>query len=205
MSLEEVSRRAKEARAIMRAYPEVDLIQSQVGRPDDGTDPTGFYNAEFSIPLRPEKQWPAVVEQTGWRRWLFGPRRPRTKPELIRDMNVALDHYLPGIDWNFSQYIRDNVMESLSGVKGDNSVKIIGPDLDELEYLAARVKGVLDYDPGRGELWHLQHQGPAQPRTGGGPGEVQVLERQRGRRPERHQGGGGRPGGHADDRGGEDL
>jgi cobalt-zinc-cadmium resistance protein CzcA len=143
VALEEVALHAKTAREIIRGYPEVALVQSQVGRPDDGVDPTGFYNAEFSIPLRPEEEWPRMVERHGWRRWLFGTHRARTKPELIKDMNEELDRYLIGVDWNFSQYIRDNVMESLSGVKGDNSVKIIGPDLDELERVAYRVKAAL--------------------------------------------------------------
>jgi cobalt-zinc-cadmium resistance protein CzcA len=148
VALEEVAEKARLGREVLRGYPEVALVQSQVGRPDDGTDPTGFYNAEFSVPLRPEGEWPAVVEQNGWKRWLFGPRRPRTKPELIQAMNEELDRYLVGVDWNFSQYIRDNVMESLSGVKGDNSVKIIGPDLDELERVAFRVKAALNAIPG---------------------------------------------------------
>ena len=148
VSLEESAEMARRARVIVRDYPEVALVQSQVGRPDDGTDPTGFYNVEFSIPLIPEKDWPAVVEQTGWRKWLWGARRPRTKSELVKTMNEDLDRHLIGIDWNFSQYIRDNVMESLSGVKGDNSVKIIGPDLDELERIAARVKATLDHTEG---------------------------------------------------------
>src|SRR5262249_9638497 len=81
IGLEEVAARARAARAIIRQYPEVALIQSQVGRPDDGTDPTGFYNAEFSVPLIPEEEWPALVEQTGWKAWLYGPKRPRTKAE----------------------------------------------------------------------------------------------------------------------------
>jgi cobalt-zinc-cadmium resistance protein CzcA len=143
VSLEEAADKARKARELFRQYPEVALVQSQVGRPDDGTDPTGFYNAEFSIPLRPEKEWPPRAEQTGWRRWVWGPKRPWTKPELIKAMNEDLDRNLIGVDWNFSQYIRDNVMESLSGVKGDNSVKIIGPNLAELERVAFRVKAVL--------------------------------------------------------------
>jgi cobalt-zinc-cadmium resistance protein CzcA len=156
VALDEVANKASTARAILRKYPEVDLVQSQVGRPDDGTDPTGFYNAEFSIPLRPESEWPLVVEQTGWRGWLarYGPtwlmsaKRARTKPELIKAMNDDLDRLIPGVDWNFSQYIRDNVMESLSGVKGDNSVKVVGPDLETLEQLAEKIKAILDNVPG---------------------------------------------------------
>jgi cobalt-zinc-cadmium resistance protein CzcA len=145
-SLEEVADKTRRARAIIRSYPEVALVASQVGRPDDGTDPTGFYNSELSIPLHPDTEWPAVVPRTGWLSWR-GPR-PRTKQELIAAMNAQLHRELIGVDWNFSQYIRDNVMESLSGVKGDNSVKIIGPNLDELEKLADQTKAVLDAVPG---------------------------------------------------------
>ncbi|HEY7425270.1 MAG TPA: efflux RND transporter permease subunit [Gemmataceae bacterium] len=145
-SLEEVADKTRRARAILRQYSEVALVASQVGRPDDGTDPTGFYNAEFSIPLHPDREWPAVVPRSGWLSWL-GPRA-RTKPELIGAMNKQMHRELIGVDWNFSQYIRDNVMESLSGVKGDNSVKIIGPDLDELEKLADQVKAELEQVPG---------------------------------------------------------
>jgi cobalt-zinc-cadmium resistance protein CzcA len=145
-ALEEVADKTRRAREIIRQYPEVALVASQVGRPDDGTDPTGFYNAEFSIPLHPAGHWPAVVPRTGWLSWMGA--RPRTKPELIAAMNKQMHRELIGVDWNFSQYIRDNVMESLSGVKGDNSVKIIGPDLDELEKLAERVKAELEAVPG---------------------------------------------------------
>ncbi len=145
VALEEAGDKARRAREIMRQFPEVELIQSQVGRPDDGTDPTGFYNVEFSLPLKPEKLWPADVKpQTGWRKWLGAKTRARTKPELLKDMNDALSQNLVGVDWNFSQYIRDNVTECLSGIKGDNSVKIIGPDLAQLELLANQVKNVLD-------------------------------------------------------------
>jgi cobalt-zinc-cadmium resistance protein CzcA len=134
---------SKHARAIMATYPEVEAIVAQLGRPDDGTDACGFYNSEYFVPLRPEKAWPRLVEQTGWRRWLWGPRRTRTKQELVDAMNAELQQKIPGIVWNFSQNIRDNVMEALSGVKGDNSVKIFGPDLDQLEVLAAKVKNTL--------------------------------------------------------------
>jgi cobalt-zinc-cadmium resistance protein CzcA len=148
VSLEQAADTAQRARKLLSQFPEVELVASQVGRPDDGTDPTGFYNAEFSIPLHPEQEWPAVIEQTGWRRWLHGAKRPRTKLELIRAMNKVLDDNLIGVDWSFTQYIRDNVMESLSGVKGNNSVKIIGPDLDQLEKLAFQLKNTLTTVPG---------------------------------------------------------
>src|SRR5204862_4575038 len=88
--------------------------------------------------------WPDVQPEEGWRRWLGHTRRARTKAELEKEMKDDLSRDLPGVDWNFSQYIRDNVMESLSGVKGDNSVKIIGPDLDELERVAEKVENTLE-------------------------------------------------------------
>ncbi len=79
---------------------------------------------------------------------MYGPLRPRTKIELIDEMNAELEAKLPGIDWNFSQNIRDNVMESLSGVKGDNSVKIFGPDLEKLQEYAGKLKNALRQVPG---------------------------------------------------------
>jgi cobalt-zinc-cadmium resistance protein CzcA len=142
INLEDAVAKAELARRIMRQYPEVELIQSQVGRPDDGTDPTGFYNVEFTVPLKPEKEWPLVKETAGWRS-LLSRTRTRTKSELIDEMRGELTRTIFGVDWNFSQYIRDNVMESLSGVKGDNSVKIIGPDLDKLEEVADQVAAKL--------------------------------------------------------------
>jgi cobalt-zinc-cadmium resistance protein CzcA len=159
ISLPEVSDKVRIARAIMRKYPEVETIVVQVGRPDDGTDPTGFYNTEFFVPLKPEKEWPAVKPEKGWRKW-FSPKRARTKSELRREMNEELNNTLLGVDWNFSQNIRDNVMEALSGVKGDNSVKIIGPDLAELERLADQVKERLSGIQGLENVgvFHIQGQ-----------------------------------------------
>src|SRR5262249_52847648 len=113
ISPEAASRRVNEARRIMQRYPESELIVAQSGRPDDGTDPTGFYNAEFFLPLRPAKEWPAVKPQEGWM-GLLRKTRPRTKDELISEMNAELNRSLVGINWNFSQNIRDNVMEALS-------------------------------------------------------------------------------------------
>jgi cobalt-zinc-cadmium resistance protein CzcA len=142
ITLDEASRKAALAIRIMEEYPEVKTIVDQTGRPDDGTDPTGFYNSEFFVPLKPRPDWPAVTRQSGWMA-LFREKRPRTKDELISEMNAELNYHVVGVNWNFSQNIRDNVMESLSGVKGDNSVKIIGPDLDKLEELAEQVKARL--------------------------------------------------------------
>jgi cobalt-zinc-cadmium resistance protein CzcA len=151
ITLEEAAAKSKIAREIMRGYDEVELVVAQTGRPDDGTDPTGFYNAEFQVPLLPEKEWPRVKDREGWRkRW--SSRRARTKDELREEMKAELEFYIPGVDWNFSQYIRDNVTESLSGVKGDNSVKIIGPDLKELEKIAEQVKSTLENIDGMKEV-----------------------------------------------------
>jgi cobalt-zinc-cadmium resistance protein CzcA len=147
ISLDETSAKARTARSIMKKYPEVDTIVTQLGRPDDGTDTSGFYNVEFFVNLKPQKDWPAVKPRTGLAR-IYGPWRPRDKAELVADMDAELSGGLIGVDWNFSQNIRDNVMESLSGIKGDNSVKIVGPDLDELERLAGKTKSILDGIPG---------------------------------------------------------
>jgi cobalt-zinc-cadmium resistance protein CzcA len=143
ITLERQVELSREARAIIATYPEVEEIVAQLGRPDDGTDAAGFFNSEYFVPLRPQKDWPKLIPQTGWRRWLFGASRPRAKEELVKSMNDELERKLPGVIWNFSQNIRDNVMESLSGIKGDNSIKIFGPDFDRLEALATRTKNVL--------------------------------------------------------------
>jgi cobalt-zinc-cadmium resistance protein CzcA len=130
MSFQEVAARNRQVRNILSRYPETEVIVPMIGRPDDGTDPTGFYNVEIFVPLRQQSAWPVPP----------GQKNPRTKPELINEMNADLDRNFPGVDWDFSQIIRDNVMEALSGVKGENSVKIFGPDLDKLEELADQVK-----------------------------------------------------------------
>src|SRR5437899_921425 len=134
---------AKQARAIMATYPEVQTIASQSGRPDDGTDSEGFEGTEYFVALRPEANWPRIAERTGWRRPLFGSMRARTKEEIVDDMNAELEEKIPGVAWNFSQNIRDNVMEALSGIKGDNSLKVFGPDLDQLETLAGKAMNIL--------------------------------------------------------------
>ena len=134
VSLEEVARNAHIARHIILKFPEIKLATSQVGRPDDGTDPTGYYNMECLVPLKRNDDWPIPP----------GAKRQRTKAELIEELNEELSRNIIGVNWDFSQYIRDNVMESLSGVKGENSVKIFGPDLDELETMAIAFYNKLD-------------------------------------------------------------
>ena len=146
-SLEETSQRVLVAREIMKRYPELNTILVQVGRPDDGTDSSGFYNSEFFVTLKPDSTWPAVRPNEGFLRWLH-PKRPRLKAEIVDELSHELDRVLFSVDWSFSQNIRDNVMESLSGVKGENSVKIIGPDLHELERAADKLLNVISQIPG---------------------------------------------------------
>ena len=138
VSLDAVADPVRQAREIMSSerYPELAAVMVQSGRPDDGTDPGGFNNVEFFVPLRKEQDWPEVERPNGQ-------RKKRTRPEVVADLNAELDRKLPGIEWSFSQYIRDNVMEAISGVKGDNCVKIYGPDLDKLEELAEMTKNEL--------------------------------------------------------------
>ncbi len=129
-------------REILLTHPEVVTVVSQHGRPDDGSDAAGFFNAEFFVPLKPFDQW----------------RKGYTKDQLIADLQRQFSNEFIGIDFNFSQYIQDNVEEGLSGVKGANSLKIIGPDLPTLEKLArlamaemAKVRGITDL----GAFWVL--------------------------------------------------
>ncbi len=130
VSLDEVGGRSRRVRQVLRKYPEVAVIVPTIGRPDDGTDPTGYYNMEIFVPLLPPKEWPIPP----------GKDRRRTKDELIADMTADLQRHFPGVDWDFSQIIRDNVMEALSGVKGENSIKVFGPELARLEELAGAIK-----------------------------------------------------------------
>jgi cobalt-zinc-cadmium resistance protein CzcA len=143
MSLNHQVSVAKEARAILATYPEVESIVTQSGRPDDGTDTEGYYSSEYFVPLRPERDWPKLADATGWRKWIFGAKRARTKKEIVTAMNADLERLIPGIAWNFSQNIRDNVLEALSGIKGDNSLKVFGPDIDKLESLAEQASKIL--------------------------------------------------------------
>ena len=187
-SLERNVEIAKQARAIMASFPEVESIVTQSGRPDDGTDIEGYENTEYFVPLRPRKDWPAVVEETSaWQRWLYGPKRPRTKEELIAAMNAELQRKIPGVVWNFSQNIRDNVMESLSGIKGDNSVKIFGPDIDQLELLATKVKNVLQEIQGMEDVGVFHEMRAVPPGVPRRSGEVREVGRDDGRRQQRRQ------------------
>src|ERR1700683_4737114 len=123
-------------RRLIASYPEVERVVSQHGRPDDGTDATGFFNAEFFVPLKPFETWPKGVD----------------KDKLTDDMTAQLNAEFPGVEFNFSQYIQDNVEEAASGVKGENSVKLYGNDLALLEKSAADIRDVLATVPGITDL-----------------------------------------------------
>ena len=110
-------------RGILKSYPEVVTVVSQHGRPDDGTDATGFFNAEFFVPLTPFDTWPAGMN----------------KDKLTEEITNRLQELYPGVIFNFSQYIEDNVEEAASGVKGENSVKLFGGDLRTLEKTADQI------------------------------------------------------------------
>jgi heavy metal efflux system protein len=136
ISLEEANGYVNRMRRIIKSFPEVQTVVSQNGRPDDGTDSTGFFNAEFFVPLKPADAWPEGVD----------------KETLTKDVNRALAGEFPGVDFNFSQYIEDNVEEAASGVKGENSVKLYGNDLEALEKTAAKIKAVMATVPGITDL-----------------------------------------------------
>ncbi len=143
ISLEAGSPYVDRMRRILKSYPEVITVISQHGRPDDGTDATGFFNAEFFVPLKPFDSWPAGVDKT----------------VLTARMTAQLQAAFPGIDFNFSQYIEDNVEEAASGVKGENSVKLYGGDLEVLERTADKMAQVMAHVPGVTDLAVLSSLG----------------------------------------------
>lgn len=127
ISLEEGNIYANRLRLLISAYPEVESVVSLQGRPDDGTDPAGFFNVEFFAPLKPIDQWRPGVD----------------KDALTKEIQMKLGAGFPGIEFNFSQYLQDNVAEAASGVKGENSIKVFGNDLQVLTETANKIKEVL--------------------------------------------------------------
>ena len=113
-------------------FAPVQTVVSEQGRGDDATDPDGSFLAEFFVPLKPQSEWPKGL----------------TKVQLVDQMNEKLNSQFIGIDFNFSQYIQDNIEEAVSGVKGENSIKLFGPDLAELERLSKSLKAELAKVPG---------------------------------------------------------
>jgi cobalt-zinc-cadmium resistance protein CzcA len=127
ISLQEGNSYVNGMRKLIAARPEVVSVVSQHGRPDDGTDAAGFFNAEFFAPLKPAKDWPHGED----------------KDELTAKLLAQLQEKFPGVEFNFSQYLQDNVSEAVSGVKGENSVKLYGNDLQALTDTANKIKSVL--------------------------------------------------------------
>ena len=123
-----------------RKYPEVENVVSQLGRPDDGTDVSGFYNIEFFAPLQTFDEWP----------------RGLTKEKLTEQINAELTQAFPGVVFNFSQYISDNVEEAISGVKGENSVKVFSQDIDRNEKVAEALVDTMSRVPGIADLGHFK-------------------------------------------------
>jgi cobalt-zinc-cadmium resistance protein CzcA len=136
ISLQEGNGYANRMRKVIRSFPEVDTVVSQHGRPDDGTDAAGFFNVEFFTPLKPISQWRPGLD----------------KEKLTEEIQARLETEFPGIEFNFSQYLQDNVAEQVSGVKGENSIKVFGNDLQELTDTADKIKAVLATVPGITDL-----------------------------------------------------
>ncbi|MGD0228871.1 MAG: CusA/CzcA family heavy metal efflux RND transporter [Syntrophorhabdales bacterium] len=128
---------ANQARVVLASFPEVTVTTSQVGRPDDGTDFTGFFNTEYCVNLKPKEQWRPVFRQD--------------KEELIAAMNRELEK-IPGVVWNFSQPIQDNMEEAVSGVKGQLATKIYGEDLKVLEEKGSEIVKVMRHIRGIEDL-----------------------------------------------------
>jgi cobalt-zinc-cadmium resistance protein CzcA len=143
ISLEEGDSTVNRIRRVIESFPEVQTVVSQHGRPDDGTDATGFFNAEFYVPLKPFDTWPSGMN----------------KEKLTQKVSAALANQFPGVDFNFSQNIEDNVEEAASGVKGENSVKLFGNDLATLEKTASQIKDAMATVPGVSDLAVLNSLG----------------------------------------------
>ena len=148
VSLEEAKQIERQARAVIRSYPEVTQVVTQLGRPDDGTDPKGSNNLELYAELRPRGQWTSA----------------KNKDDLVAQMQSRLDR-IPGIEFNFSQYIKDNVEEALSGVRGELVIKIFGADLRVLQEKAVEIQRVVNSVPGAADVGVEQQFGQPQLRV----------------------------------------
>ena len=134
---DESLRISTQARMIMMKFPEVTDVEDQIGRPDDGTDWTGFFDTEYNINLKPKEEWRPAFHQD--------------KDKLIESMDKELER-IPGVIWGFSQPIEDNMEEAVSGVKGELSVKIFGDDLRTLEAKGNEIVSVMSTIPGVADL-----------------------------------------------------
>ncbi|HEX4561339.1 MAG TPA: efflux RND transporter permease subunit, partial [Gemmatimonadales bacterium] len=142
ISFEASSALAHDIRETLRGFPAVTHVVSQMGRPDDGTDVTTFNNIEFDVQLAVPSRWPSGL----------------TKTRLVEAMASRLTRY-PGVDFGFSQNIEDNVEEAMSGVKGENSLKLFGPDIDALARLAVQIRDTMAQTPGVQDVGVFQETG----------------------------------------------
>ena len=142
---DESIRIANQARVLLCSFPETTDCTSQTGRPDDGTDHTGFFNTEYFVGLKPDNEWRPVFH--------------KNKEELIAAMNRQLEKKFPGVIWGFSQPIEDNMEEAVSGVKGELATKVYGSDLHTLEDLANQVDALMGRVPGITDLGVFQVTG----------------------------------------------
>ena len=136
LSLDDGEAAARKMREILLRHPEVITVVSQHGRPDDGSDASPFSNVELFAPLKPFDEWPSGL----------------TKDKLTDQIQTEFNNELPGVVFNFSQYIQDNIEEGISGVKGSNSVKIVGPNLETLTNLAEQVRDQMSQVRGVADL-----------------------------------------------------
>jgi cobalt-zinc-cadmium resistance protein CzcA len=136
ISLEAGNETVNQIRQVIKSFPEVETVASHQGRPDDGTDPIGFFNAEFFAPLKPQEEWPNGVD----------------KEKLTNILSQRLRDSFPGVEFSFSQAISDNVQEAISGVKGENSLKIFGGSLETLTEIGTKIKSVMSTIPGVADL-----------------------------------------------------
>lgn len=146
ISFEEASKFAPQIRTLLMKYPQVTVVGSELGRPDDGTDPTGFFNCEFYVGLKP-------YDDKAWKQGSI-----HTKQQLTEDLEKHLEAF-PGVIFNYTQPAEDAVDEALTGLKSALAVKIFGPDLDVLEKKAVEIKNVLSKNPGFKELTVVRELG----------------------------------------------
>jgi len=138
---------AKQLRKTLKTYPEVTNVVTQVGTPDDGTDPNNYSNIEVFIDLKPKDEWESKYV---------------TKQDLVNNMNREVSAEMPGLLYNWSQYIKDNMDEAIAGVKGELGIKIYGRDLDILTSLGTQVKKIVEKVPGMVDVANDQLLGQPQ-------------------------------------------
>jgi cobalt-zinc-cadmium resistance protein CzcA len=136
LSLQDGEAAARKMREVLLRHPEVITVVSQHGRPDDGSDASPFSNVELFAPLKPYDEWPKGL----------------SKEKLTDQIQTEFNNELPGVTFNFSQYIQDNIEEGISGVKGSNSIKIVGPNLEVLTQLADKVRDQMSQVRGVADL-----------------------------------------------------